>query len=75
MNYSQGGSDGGIGMGFCRRSEKNKDLQCLYDLSALHLFDRPGLPNSADLWSSEVPGATRRPPHKEVSELDGQKGG
>jgi hypothetical protein len=36
----KGGSDGGRGMGFCGRSAENKDLKCLYDLPALHLFDR-----------------------------------
>lgn len=70
-----GGSDGGRGMGLRGGTEANKDITGLYDLSALHLCDRSGLSNPADLWFSEVPGASWRAPHKKVSELDGSKRG
>ena len=62
-------------MGLRGGTEANKDITGLYDLSALHLCDRSGLSNPADVWFAEVPGASWRAPHKKVSELDGQKRG
>ena len=71
MNYEQGVVNGGRGAGLCRWSEKDQEFSGLYDLSALHLCDRSGLPNPADLQLSAAPGAPWRAPDEEVLQLDG----